>query len=93
MVISCCCLLWNVKKVKKLFSISLPEDLISALDEIAEDSDCSRNEVIKEFLAYCVKDEEIVDEVFPPIEDEEEEETEEDSEEAEAESKEDEIEA
>lgn len=66
-----------VKKI--VYSVRLREDLIGALDELAEDCDVSRNEIIEDILLYTIGNEEILDEIFPEEESSEEEEEEEDS--------------
>jgi len=58
-----------VKRVKVL--VSLRKDLIDDLDSLAESADCDRSEVVEDLLDHCLKNEEIVDEVFPEEEEEE----------------------
>jgi metal-responsive CopG/Arc/MetJ family transcriptional regulator len=70
----------RIKRMKAL--ITLPDELVDELDELAEEADCSRGEVVEALLGYCFEHQEIIDEVFP---EETEEEEEEEAEEAESE--------
>ena len=68
----------------KKISITLPEDLLGDIDDLAAEVETDRSDVIETFMAYCFDRSEIVDEVFP-FEEEEGESEEEEEEEAESE--------
>ena len=65
-------------------SITLPEDLLEDIDELAAEVETDRSDVIEVFMFYCFEHPEIVDEVFP-FEEEEGESEEEEEEEGESE--------
>ena len=65
-------------------SITLPEDLLGDIDNLAAEVETDRSDVIETFMAYCFDRSEIVDEVFP-FEEEEAESEEEEEEEGESE--------
>jgi len=58
-------------------SIDLPRWIIEDIDDLADETGLSRSEVIKMFLEYVLKNEEIIDEIFPEEEEDEDEEEEE----------------
>lgn len=53
--------------------ISLREDLVDELDDIAEEVEASRSDVIRDILDYVLDHEEILNDIFPYEEEEEEE--------------------
>lgn len=46
-------------------TIRLPEDLVAAIDDLAEEADTSRTEIMEEILSYVMAKEDLVDEIFP----------------------------
>ena len=62
----------SFKRVK--VTITLPKHLLDAIDELAGMAETTRSDVIDSFADYCLKNEEIVDELFPILEEEAEEE-------------------
>jgi len=61
----------SLKRMK--VTITLPEYLLDAIDELVNMVGGSRSNVIEAFSDYCMKHEEIVDELFPYEEEAEEE--------------------
>jgi metal-responsive CopG/Arc/MetJ family transcriptional regulator len=53
--------------------VTLPDGLVDELDDLAEDVDASRSDVIEDLLNYAL---EHIDEIYPIAEEEEEEEEE-----------------
>ena len=65
--------------VKFSVKLSLPKNLLDKVDELAEDCDASRGEIIEDITKHVLKDEELIDEVFEDDEgDDDEDEDEED---------------
>ena len=58
-------------------TIDLPRWMKEDIDDLADETGLSRSEVIKMFLEYVLKDEEIINEIFPEEEEENEDEEEE----------------
>ena len=58
----------SLKRVK--ITITLPEYLRDAIDELVDIVQGSRSEVIESFADYCLKHEEIINELFPLEEEE-----------------------
>jgi metal-responsive CopG/Arc/MetJ family transcriptional regulator len=57
-------------------TITIPEYLLKVVDEMADDIESFRSEVITDLLVYCFDHEEVLNEVFPVEEEEEESENE-----------------
>jgi len=59
------------------YTITLPDEVVDALDELADEADCSRSEVVTDILSFVLLTEqgqESLDALFPEEEEEEEEE-------------------
>lgn len=69
----------SLKRTK--VTITLPKYLLEALDELAVAVETSRSDVVESFVEYGLDHEDIVDELFPPVEEEEGESEEDESEE------------
>jgi len=57
----------------KNVSITMPSHLLKRIDDLAEEVQLSRSEVITHLCEYCLDDEEIINEIYPFEEGEEEE--------------------
>jgi len=44
---------------------NLPKWVVDELDSLADETETSRGEVLKEILEHVLNDEELVDEIFP----------------------------
>ena len=55
----------------KSVSITLPSHVLKRIDDLAEEVQLSRSEVITHLCEYCLDDEEIIDEIYPYEEEEE----------------------
>ena len=64
--------------VKFSVKLSLPKNLLDKVDELAEDCDASRGEIIEDIAGYVLEDEDLIDEVFEDDEEDEDDEYEED---------------
>jgi len=62
----------KIKRVKA--TITLRKQVLDGIDALAEMADTTRSDVLDAFADYCLKNEEIVDELFPILEEEAEEE-------------------
>lgn len=54
----------------KKITADVPNWIATELDILAEDAELTRSEVIKDILEYVLNDEERIDEIFPPEEEE-----------------------
>jgi len=61
-------------------TIDLPKWMIEDIDDLANETELSRSEVIKMFLEYVLDDEDIINQVFPEKDEEYEDEDEEEEE-------------
>jgi metal-responsive CopG/Arc/MetJ family transcriptional regulator len=52
-------------------SITVPSRILYKIDQLADETQLSRSEVITDLCAYCLDDEEIIDEIYPYEEEEE----------------------
>lgn len=50
---------------KVLLRTKLPKWVVDELDRLAEETDTSIDEVLKEILEFVLNDEELIDEIFP----------------------------
>jgi len=62
----------GLEKNMDKISITLPRDMLDYMDEIAEESDTSRSEVIRWVFRGLMRDEELEGQFFEEIEEEEE---------------------
>lgn len=50
-------------------TVTIPRWMLEAIEEVAEDIEGSRSDVVVALLDHCFQDEEILDEVFPYVDD------------------------
>lgn len=66
---------FSITKVKRVkVTITLRKQVLDGIDGLAELADTTRSDVLDSFADYCLKSEEIVDELFPILDEEAEEE-------------------
>lgn len=46
-------------------TFTIPRWVLAAIDDLAEDIEASRSDVVSGLLSHCFQDDEIIDEVFP----------------------------
>jgi len=46
-------------------SITMPSRILKKIDDLAEEVDLSRSEVITDLCEYCLNNEELIDEIYP----------------------------
>lgn len=56
----------------KSVSITMPSHVLKRIDDLVGEVQLSRSEVITHLCEYCLDDEEIIDEIYPYEEEEEE---------------------
>jgi metal-responsive CopG/Arc/MetJ family transcriptional regulator len=54
----------------KSISITMPSRVLKRLDDLADEVQLSRSEVITHLCEYCLDDDEIIDEIYPYEEEE-----------------------
>lgn len=55
-------------------SITMPTRVLRRIDKLAKEVELSRSEVITDLCQFCLDDEEVIDEIYPYEEEEEDEE-------------------
>lgn len=55
----------------KSVSITMPSRVLKRIDDLADEVQLSRSEVITHLCEYCLDDEKIIDEIYPYEEEEE----------------------
>jgi len=55
-------------------SITMPSRVLHRIDKLAKETELSRSEVITDLCMYCLDDDDIINEIYPFEEEEEEEE-------------------
>jgi len=53
-------------------SITIPSRILKRIDDLADETELSRSEIITHLCEYCLGHEDIIDELYPYEEDEEE---------------------